>query len=285
MRKTILKWSVLLLLLAYAVVMACVCPRIEEIRPCEGFEVEVKHTPGHEYVTGKGILITLGDIIHSSKGKHIGSIDIQAIEQFLEDQNSFESVQCHRGADNKIHIFVEQMIPELRVFTDTETYYINKDGKKMKAIPEFHAKVPVATGRFTKNFTPAALLPLTRIIERDSLLKNLVMMIKVDSPHDVILIPRTRGHVVNIGDTSRLATKISDLKLAYRKLLPTRGWEYYDTISVKFRGLLTATRRNKNISDAYMNEVEEIDPEEAGLQDLLNNTAPETPATNTTPTP
>ncbi len=286
MRKTILKWSVLLLLLAYATVMAAICPHIEQSSPCQGFNVTVSCASGTEYITQEGVLLTLGDIVTSSQGKPIGSIDTNAIEALLDSQNSFESVQCFRGADNRIHILVEQMVPELRVFTDAESYYINKDGKKMQALPEFHANVPIATGKFSRNFTPRGLLPLTRIIERDSLLKNLVMMIKVDSPRDILLIPRTRGHVVNLGDTTRLSEKLVDLKLAYRKLLPLRGWEYYDTISVKFRGLLTATRRNKTTDNSYMTLAEEEDPEEAGLQDLLHyeNTTTQTNTTNTTPT-
>ncbi len=48
----------------------------------------------------------------------------------------------------------------------------------------------------------------------------------------------------NLGD------KFDRLRLAYKKILPVKGWDFYDTLSVKWRGQVVATRRVKRLHQA-----------------------------------
>ena len=83
--------------------------------------------------------------------------------------------------------------------------------------------------------------------------------------------------MVNFGDTTRLAEKRDALKLFYSKVMPYKGWEEYDTISVKFRGQVVATRRDKTRLNVNSEPIEEEDLEEATLPDVtpaaVNNAA------------
>ena len=54
----------------------------------------------------------------------------------------------------------------------------------------------------------------------------------------------------------------------YKKVLPYKGWEEYDTISVKFRGQVVATRRVKGNRHPRNVEFAEDDMEEATLPEL-----------------
>ena len=47
--------------------------------------------------------------------------------------------------------------------------------------------------------------------------------------------------------------------------MPHKGWEQYDTISVKFRNQIVATRRDKTRLNVSEEPVEEIDLEEGTL--------------------
>ncbi len=109
-------------------------------------------------------------------------------------------------------------------------------------------------------------------------------MYEVNGPDDIILVPRITGHVINLGDTTRLAEKRRMLMTAYKNIIPYRGWNQYDTISVKFRGQIVATRRNKAPLYPIETFIEEEDPEEATLpaEVAANNTATSTPISDTT---
>nr|MDE7421741.1 hypothetical protein [Muribaculaceae bacterium] len=57
---------------------------------------------------------------------------------------------------------------------------------------------------------------------------------------------------------------------AYRKVLPAKGWNIYDTISVKFKNQIVASRRNKAINQHGLLEDDGIDLEEATLPEVAN---------------
>ena len=93
-------------------------------------------------------------------------------------------------------------------------------------------------------------------------------MVYAADDDNLILIPRIQGHVINFGDTNRLVEKKNALIAVYRKVIPYKGWDEYDTISVKFRGQVVATRKNKGNQYKQNTDFEETDMEEATLPDL-----------------
>lgn len=141
----------------------------------------------------------------------------------------------------------------------------------MAAIPGFHVDVPVMTGKFSKSFRPEYVLPVVRFMQQDSLLSNVVGMIKAIDKDNIILVPRIKGHVINIGDTTRLQEKRNAIMTAYQSIMPYKGWETYDTISVKFQGQIIATRRDKTPLFPIPVIDEEEDAEEAVLQVSTEN--------------
>ena len=55
----------------------------------------------------------------------------------------------------------------------------------------------------------------------------------------------------------------------YRKVLPLKGWEYYDTISVKWAGQVVASRRIKSIPEPAVRFDQEGDVEEENVDAML----------------
>ena len=109
--------------------------------------------------------------------------------------------------------------------------------------------VPVVKGNFNEEFTARQVLPVVRFIEKDPIMSQLVGMIYAPDGDNIMLVPRIHGHMINFGDTTRLPEKRDALLALYRKVMPYKGWETYDTISVKFRGQVVATRRDKRRAD------------------------------------
>lgn len=136
---------------------------------------------------------------------------------------------------------------KLLLFTPRCSYYVNRTGKRVDASADFFVDVPVVRGNFTSRFRPVDLLPVVDYVKKDSLLTHLVSMIDARGPEDIILVPRIKGHVINIGNSRNLKDKFQRLLLMYRKVMPYKGWNTYDTVSVKFNKMIVCTRRNKVI--------------------------------------
>lgn len=268
MVKKILGWVILTMLAAY-VVFAAVWAYAEAAKnSCKGIDILIVEGHTTDSVTKKGVMAEINRYPDKIVGARLPAINTKKLEQYLRAFPQFEDVVCSFSTDGRLNVKVIPMVPELRVFEDSLSYYINKDGKKMISKASFFVDVPVVSGKFTERFNPVDVLPVTRFISADPVLNGLVGMVHAQDADNILLIPRIHGHVINFGDTNRLAEKRDALIAVYKKVLPYKGWEEYDTISVKFKGQVVATRRNKGEQQPQKVEYEETDMEEATLPEI-----------------
>lgn len=264
-----------MLLIAYTTAMT-VWARHEAARHvCTGIEVEVTGESRMNDIVTKGLQEELRRYPGKIKGAPLNSINTQNIEKYLGKLSNFESVNCMLSSGGILKVKVKPLVPVMRVFVGDNSYYINKDGKHIASSSEFFTDVPVVTGSFSREFPPTAVLPLIRHIEKDPFLRDLTSMVVARDARNLIIVPRVFGHVVNMGDTSDIAEKSRALSLFYRKVMPYKGWQEYDTISVKFRDQIVATRRDKTRLNHGEEYIEETDPEDATLPESVETDAGE----------
>jgi len=224
---------------------------------CTSIDVEVINADSTSFVTPQGVLSDLKGQGIELVGKHMGDIDASDIEEALRLSPYLESADIVKCQNGRILIRVSQLVPVFRVFDGESSYYVNRAGKHMAASSYYHSDVPVVQGHFTRKYRPTRLLPLIDYVEKDSLLHSLVTMYVVRDTNNIIIVPSISGHVVNIGNASGFENKFAKLKLFYNEVMPKRGWNTYDTISVKWNHQVVATRRVKAVE-----QVIEYDPED-----------------------
>lgn len=274
MKKTLFKWIVLVLLLGYVGFMAVWARGEADRHVCTGIVIDIDGTrSAADSLAAVSLRAELSKYPKKIAGSRLNTINTLEIEKYLSRFNNFETVDCILTPEGKLRVTAVPMIPEIRVFEpDGKSYYINKDGKRINADAKFFVDVPIVLGDFSRNMRPTELLPVVRFIKGDPKLRDIVSSVKADGRENILLIPKIGGHVINIGDTTRLAEKRQGILTAYMSILPRRGWETYDTISVKFRNQVVCTRRHKLERRDYGAE-EDTDLEEATLEGLEEGTA------------
>lgn len=255
------------MLLAYAAVMAVWANQTAAQHVCHGIEVRVEGNSVLDSTVRRGVIEELRHYPNPIEGTPLHQLRTDDIERYLSKANSFESVHCMVSSRGKLIVSVEPLVPVMRVFFADNSYYINKEGKHIVTNAEFFSDVPIVSGRFNRSFTPRDVVPLVNFISSDPMLSGLVSMVEAQNKDNLILVPRIRGHVINFGDTTRLDEKKRALALFYREVIPYKGWNEYDTISVKFKGQVVASRRDKSILNHSEKYEEEVDLEEATLPD------------------
>ena len=229
---------------------------------CNEVKVEVENNEGTAFVTPTYVIEELERKHIIVKDKPVWQINVEEIEKALLQSQYIESAECMFVNGKTLKIKVSQIVPVMRVFDGNQSYYVNKQGKRMTAVASCNINVPVIQGRFTNRFTPQRILPLVEYVEKDSALKALVTMYCIGDTNNIIIVPSIKGHVINIGNCSSFESKFRKLKLFYNKVMPVKGWMYYDTISVKWDYQIVATRRDKVV------EVQKVyDPEEDEIPD------------------
>ena len=263
----------ILILLAVALTVGVVWARNKSRGElCTHVEVEVINADSTSFVTPSGVIDELRSQGIVLEGKSMGRINASEIEEALKMSPYLESADIVKCQNGRLLIRVSQLVPVFRVFDGGSSYYVNRAGKHMSATNYYHSDVPVVQGHFTRKFPPTHLLPLIDYVENDSLLHSLVTMYIVRDTNNIILVPSISGHVVNIGNVSGLDNKFAKLKLFYREVMPQRGWNTFDTISVKWNHQVVATRRTKAVQQTIVDAPDD-DEQAPDIQTMTIGTA------------
>ncbi len=241
---------------------------------CTSVDVEVVNADSTSFVTPQGVLTDLKGQGIKLVGKHMGDINASDIEEALKVSPYLENADIVKCQDGKVLIRVSQLVPVVRVFDGEDSYYMNRAGKRMAATTYYHCDVPVVQGHFTRKYPATRLLPLIDYVENDSLLRLLVTMYQVRDTNNIIIVPELSGHVVNIGNADGFENKFAKLKQFYTQVMPKRGWNTYDTISVKWNHQIVATRRVKAVAPV-LEDYSEDDEQAPDMETMTVGTAAE----------
>lgn len=238
---------------------------------CAGMDVVVEQNgASRNFVTAAEIRRMLHEWKLDDTRRPASAINLQKIEDRLNGIDNIEHATVERLSDSRIRVSVTPMIPVARVFDHGRSYYINRSGKRLTANARFRLDVPIVSGSFDATDRASALLPLIERIHNDSTWNALVAQINVDPrSRDVILVPMIRGHVVNLGDTANIDDKLERVMAMYRKVMPVKGWNYYDTISVKWGGQVVASRRLKSIPEPAIRFDQEGEEEFESVDNMM----------------
>ena len=247
-----------MIVLAVALIVGIIWARNKSLgEVCNRIDVEIINADSTSFVTPQGVLDELQGQGIKLVGKRMGSIDASEIEEALKLSPYLESADIVKCQDGRLLIRVSQLVPIFRVFDGESSYYVNRAGKHMSANMYYHSDVPVVQGHFTRKYPATRMLPLIRYVESDSLLHSLVGMYCVKDTNNIIIVPNISGHVINIGSADGFENKFAKLMQFYRQVMPKKGWETYDTISVKWNHQIVATRRVKAVQQSI-----QYDPED-----------------------
>lgn len=255
--KKVIQYSILVLLAALLTIGTLWARNKSRGELCTGIDVVVVNADSTSFVTPQGVLSDLQGQGIKVVGKRMGDIDASDIEDALKVSPYLENADIVKCQDGRLLVRVSQLVPVFRVFDGESSYYVNRAGKHMAATSYYHSDVPVVQGHFTRKYPPTRMLPLIDYVENDSLLRSLVTMYIVRDTNNIILVPDISGHVINMGNVSGFENKFAKLKLFYTDVMPRKGWNTYDTISVKWNHQVVATRRVKAVE-----QVMDIDPDD-----------------------
>ena len=222
------------------------------------------------------------DVLHEAQldpdtggGIHRDNFDRFALEQRLKASDKLQDANAMILSDGTLVIEATPMVPVARVFEKGQpSYYINASGKRIKAELRYHIDVPVLVGSFDSIHPASRLLPLLDYIASNPRVGALVATVTQQPDGNIILVPNIVGHVINFGDTSMVQDKFRRLRAFYRHVAPYEGWNAYDTVAVKWRDQVVASRRNHKVPPPVLPTAEEktgewdIDSDSTFMTDL-----------------
>lgn len=232
-------------LLLYTVFAVALTRAEKRMSLYEGVDIEVADSAGTGFVTAADIDRTLGGLRAICARDPRGKINTLALERRLQAMQSVESASVTELNNGRLRLRVKPLVPVLRVMDGNSSYYINAAGKTISSDQGNFVDVPVIVGHFKSGKEVARLVPMFSYIHRHPEYDALVSSVSVSPRGDIIIVPAVTGHVINMGDTSRIEDKFKRLNRFYSEVMPVKGWEYFDTLSVKYSGRVIGTRAAK----------------------------------------
>lgn len=232
-------------LLLYTVFAVALTRAEKRMSLYEGVDSEVADSAGTGFVTAADIDRTLGGLRAICARDPRGKINTLALERRLQAMPSVESASVTELNNGRLRLRVKPLVPVLRVMDGNSSYYINAAGKTISSDQGNFVDVPVIVGHFKSGKEVARLVPMFSYIHRHPEYDALVSSVSVSPRGDIIIVPAVTGHVINMGDTSRIEDKFKRLNRFYSEVMPVKGWEYFDTLSVKYSGRVIGTRAAK----------------------------------------
>lgn len=232
-------------LLLYTVFAVALTRAEKRMSLYEGVDIEVADSAGTGFVTAADIDRTLGGLRAICARDPRGKINTLALERRLQAMPSVESASVTELNNGRLRLRVKPLVPVLRVMDGNSSYYINAAGKTISSDQGNFVDVPVIVGHFKSGKEVARLVPMFSYIHRHPEYDALVSSVSVSPRGDIIIVPAVTGHVINMGDTSRIEDKFKLLNRFYSEVMPVKGWEYFDTLSVKYSGRVIGTRAAK----------------------------------------
>lgn len=234
-------------------------------------EIDILKNDSVQFITSMGIADELKTIGVSVDGKLLKEINTEEIENILREYDYVESAEVAVLANRKVRVEVLQFVPVMRVYaSDGYSYYVNAAGKKMKADMKFNMDVPVVTGDFDRpGMALQPIINMVKYISERPELSRYVTILDVKNLKNIYIYPNIRGHVIKFGSPDDFDNKFAKLRQMYDEVIPVKGWWMYDTISVKWKHQIVASRRNKRIpKEELYNPEEDEGPTDAATASI-----------------
>lgn len=275
-KKTIIYIAICAVLTVYLVFAMSMTRAAERADHYTDVHIEINDSLSTGFVTAADISRHFGSLQQLIADSTRSSVDIADLERRLMKMSVIERANVAPLNDGSLQISVSPMTPVARIFTTSgKSYYINATGKNVPADSRYHVDVPVVVSD-NANFDPTELLPMLSYIAADPTLNALVSTVTVSKRGDVMIVPVIRGQIINFGHPTDFADKFARLKTFYTKVIPVKGWNTYDTISVKWAAQVVATRRDKSLGhlalDTNESEFDLIDDISTMTSDLSTDT-------------
>lgn len=256
--RKILHLSLLVLLVAYAVVAIRYCTAREAEQCCVGIEITVRDSSLLQFVTPELVHRWLIDSVeHPIVGSPLHDIDIYALERLIERQSYVAQADAYTAIDGLLHVVLSQRCPVLRITTDAgHNFYLDSTLLLLPPQTDCIADVPIVTGRLPLGFPPDYFGPLdekkfprerellhnllnfVHQVDTDRFLDALIAQIYYDG-RELRLLPRVGRQTIRFGaiaDSAATGRRLRKLSRFYRSSFAEGWWRTATEIDLRFRG-------------------------------------------------
>ncbi len=178
-------------------------------------------------------------------GESFEELKLRDIESELLKTKFIHKAEVFKDLAGNLLINIDQSRPIARMMSrKMSDRYISDLGEVLPLSKRYTARVMLIDGAFAddaklydlnKSETGRLLMKLLLFIENDPFWKAQIAQMNIDKKGNIRMYTQVSKQVVEFGMPIEIHDKFRRLKIFYKDILPTKGWNSYERVSVKFK--------------------------------------------------
>ncbi len=211
----------------------------------QGAEVNITGVSGVYFVEDQEITKILNESFPDLKaGLMLEEIQLNNIEARLGGHPFVKAVEAMVDQKGILNIHIEQHQPIARIARPMAADgYITVDGQVIPTSSSYTSRVLILEGKHAEKLMEQGnvtdempeLLDLIKYITTDKFWNAQITQIELNAPTDIRLFQQVGKQVIEFGDAQNIANKFDRISVFYKEILPRKGWNAYNRVSVKFK--------------------------------------------------
>ena len=202
----------------------------------------------NSFLNNKEIFDLTNGIINDSS-----TIDLNHLEEKIKSNEFIKNIEIYNNLNNVVNININQFKPYARLINNIgDDYYIDKNGEFFPVSNKYEDWVLLIFFKNYKNIDNEKninffqngneIFKLINYINRNDFYKKQISQINVLKDGEMIMIPQITKQKIYFGNTDNMEIKFKKLELFYKNILPTKGWNYYESVNLKFKNQIVCNK-------------------------------------------
>ena len=215
-----------------------------QLKTYQGLEIDLKAVSGVYFVEDKEIEAIVKSAFPELKaGLPISEVPLTALEDRLAGHPFIKSVQTSIGQKGILKMTINQHEPIARIARPMAADgYITTEGLIIPTSPSYTSRVLILEGAYAEQLMDQGtvdampeLMPLIEFVTKDEFWGAQVSELEINKRDDIRLHQQVGKQIIEFGDALDFESKFRRIEVLYKEILPRKGWNAYERISVKFK--------------------------------------------------
>jgi cell division protein FtsQ len=200
-------------------------------------DVKIHHQNGNYFVQEEDVLALIE--FDQTVGNQITAESMTKMESRLLNHDFIERVQVYRNLKGKLTVEVTQSTPIARLVRPGEPdAYMSDSGEILPVSDKFSARVLLVAGDYADTIINAEgdkeTEKLIAFIYKDPFWRAQITQLDIDKHGDIVMYPQVGKQIIEFGAADDFERKFTKLDTFYQQILPKKGWNEYERVSVKY---------------------------------------------------
>lgn len=223
----------------------------QNVKKCKDVQIDISGVNNNFFIDKSDVLGIIKNFVGGNPvGRSLSTFNLRDIENNLEKDVWIKNAELFFDNNDVLQVSVDEREPAARLFSaDGNTFYIDSSLKILPLSDKFSARLPVFTG-FPHSSNSAmkaadssllrSVLVISEQLQADTFLMAMVDQVDITPQGSFEMIPKIGNQLIVFGDANDAAEKFSKLKLFYKKVISTTGWNRYSVINLQYRNQVVA---------------------------------------------